>query len=179
MLENRTLWETAVDCHTILRKSNVPHAILHGVVVCLHGYQRNTVDLDLIVRRADQSRVREALENAGFTWSAEHAEFRSPTGMPVQFLLEGDRAGRDSEVRLPDPAVPETKTEIEGLPVLTLARLIEAKLACGLGNSRRMHRDLADVVELIVIQNLNREFARQMHKSLRATFRKLVVQARG
>jgi hypothetical protein len=44
--------------------------------VCLHGYRRNTVDLDLLVLKDDQTAVRAALENRGFTWSAEQAEFR-------------------------------------------------------------------------------------------------------
>ncbi len=38
---------------------------------------------------------------------------------------------------------------IEGLPVLRLSRLIEIKIACGAENVRRMHKDFADVVELI------------------------------
>jgi len=63
--------------------------------------------------------------------------------------------------------------------VLSLARLIESKLACGLGSLRRTHRDFADVVELIAIHQLGRDFARHLHKSLRATFRKLVEQSRG
>jgi hypothetical protein len=178
MLENQTLWETVVESHAILQAASAPHAILDGVAVCLHGYQRNTVDLDLLICQADQQLIRTSLENAGFTWSAEHAEFRSPSGVSVQLLLAGDRAGKDSEVLLPNPAVPETKTEIEGLPVLTLARLIEVELACGLGSARRMHRDLADVVELIAIHNLGREFARHIHKSVRPAFRKLVGQVR-
>jgi hypothetical protein len=36
----------------------------------------------------------------------------------------------------------------------TLARLIETKLACGQGNARRMHKDFADVVELIAKHDL-------------------------
>jgi len=42
----------------------------------------------------------------------------------------------------------------EGLPALSLARLIETKLACGEGNLRRTHKDFADVVELIAVHDL-------------------------
>jgi hypothetical protein len=178
MLENQTLWSTAVDCHDALHAAGVPHAVVGGVAVCLHGYRRNTVDLDLLVRPDDQNRVREALEAHGYTWSAERAEFCAPSGIPVQFLLSGQRAGSGAEVLLPDPDQRGVTVEIEGLAVLSLARLIEVKLACGLGSPRRTHRDLADVVELISVHKIGRAFARNLHKSLRADFRKLVEQSR-
>jgi hypothetical protein len=68
---------------------------------------------------------------------------------------------------------------VEGLSVVSLARLIEMKLACGEGNLRRTHKDLADVVELISIHGLGRSFARFLHESLRKTFRELVMRVRG
>lgn len=179
MLANQTLWDAAVDCHATLAAAGIPHAIVGGVAVSLHGYRRNTVDLDLLVKRDHQPRVRTALEAGGYTWSAERAEFRAPAGVPVQFLLSGDRAGKDAEVYLPEPDAPGVTVEIEGLAVLSLARLIETKLACGLGSPRRSHRDLADVLELIAIHELSRSFARHLHKSLRPAFRQLVVQSRG
>ena len=57
--------------------------------------------------------------------------------------------------------------------------LIESKIACGEGNLRRTHKDFADVVELIAKHDLRQSFARHLHKSLRKTFRQLVLQARG
>jgi hypothetical protein len=179
MLANQTLWDAAVDCHDRLAAAGIPHAIVRGVAVCLHGYRRNTVDLDLLVRREDQPRIRAALEAGGYVWSAEQAEFHAPSGIPVQFLLSGDRAGKGAEAILPEPDAPGVTVEREGLAVLDLARLIESKLACGLGSPRRTHRDLADVVELIAIHGLSRSFARHLHKSLRPAFRQLVVQSRG
>ena len=178
MLENETLWTTAVSCHTALHEAGVPHVIVGDVAVCLHGYRRNTVDLDMLIRPEDQARVRAALEAIGFQWTSEHAEFRSASGSPVQFLLTGERADRDAEVYLPDPASAGVTKEIEGLAVIDLARLIEIKLACGLGSPRRTHRDLADAMELVAVHGLGTSFARYLHKSLRSTFRKLVEQSR-
>jgi hypothetical protein len=179
MLENQSLWQTATQCHQLLQAAGIPHALVGGVAVCLHGYQRNTVDVDLLVRREDSQGVRAAFEQGGLRWEAENAEFRTPAGTAVQLLLAGDRAGRDSVVMLPDPADARTTTEIEELPVLTLARLIDSKIACGEGNPRRMHKDFADVVELIVHHRLNSSFARYLHKSLRPTYRQLVRASRG
>ena len=178
MLENETLWDTAVQCHAALLAAKVPHAVIGGVAVCLHGYQRNTVDLDLLVRKADAALIRETLTSAGYVWNGEQVEFTSPAGIPVQFVLAGERAGKGSEVLLPDPAEVKSIKTLDGLPVLTLARLIESKVACGQGNLRRTHKDFADVIELIVINKLNSSFARYLHKSIRSTFRELVSQSR-
>lgn len=95
----------------------------------------------------------------------------------MRFLIAGERAGMRTEVTLRDPGS-ENITVIENLPVLTLARLIETKLASGQGNLRRTHRDCADVVELIAVHNLNSSFARHLHKSLRPAFKELVRHAR-
>lgn len=68
---------------------------------------------------------------------------------------------------------------IEGLPVLTLAKLIESKIACAEGDVRRAYKDFADVIELIAANRLSSSFARYLHKSLRPTYRDLVIRARG
>jgi aminoglycoside-2''-adenylyltransferase len=179
MLENESLWETAAQCHQILAAAKIPHAVMGGVAVCLHGYQRNTVDIDLLIRKEDSQAIRECLEREGFTWNAKAKEFSAPSGVAIQFLLAGDRAGTSSEVKLPDPADERATTEIEDLPVLKLSKLIDSKIACGMGNPRRTHKDLADVIELIIHNRLNSSFARFLHKSLRTTYRELVRQSRG
>jgi hypothetical protein len=106
MLDNQTLWTTALESHAALSAADIPHAIVGGVAVCLHGYRRNTVDLDLLIRQADQSKVRAALESAGYGWSAEHAEFRTPSGIPVRFLLSGERAVKMPNSTFPIPTAP-------------------------------------------------------------------------
>jgi hypothetical protein len=177
MLENQSLWDTAAECHQLLESAGISHAVMGGVAICLYGYQRNTIDLDLLVRAQDTEQIRSVLKRASFVWHAESSEFRSPSGIPVQFLLAGDRAGSGSEVRLPDPSLPGLVTEIEGLPVLSLAKLIESKLAAGQTNLRRTHKDFADVVELIAQNGLGSGFAKSLHKSLRPAFRQLVKVA--
>ena len=179
MLGNENLWQATADCHRLLSKAGIPHSVCGGVAVCLHGYQRNTIDLDLIIRKDDSQLVRSVLEQAGLKWDREQAEFRSPTGIPVQFLYAGDRAGSGSEIYLPDPEGDSNVEVVEGLPVLRLSKLIEVKIACGMGSVRRTHKDLADVVELIAIRNLDSSFARHLHKSVRKPFRELVKNARG
>ena len=179
MLGNESLWDVAKTAHCLLENAGVAHAMVDGVAVCLHGYRRNTVDLDVVVRQDDAQVARSALETAGWVWDDVRKECRAPSGVALHFVLSGERAGPGSEVRMPDPTEATAITELEGLPVLSLARLIETKLACGQGNLRRTHKDFADVVELIAAHDLSRSFARHLHKSLRGTFRELVLHARG
>lgn len=178
MLGNETLWETAKACHELLQEARVPYAIAGGVAVCLHGYQRNTVDLDLLVQAGRSEAIRNTFEAAGILWNEVNREFRTPAGIAIHFLVSGERAGEGSEVRLPDPADSDVATELEGLSVLSLAALIESKIASGQANLRRTHKDFADVVELIAKHELGRDFARHLHKSVRSVFRQLVLHGR-
>ena len=101
------------QCHQLLAGAKIPHAVMGGVAVCLHGYQRNTVDVDLLIRRDDWDAMRMALKGHKFA---------------IRFHFASDPAGPSCEVKLPNPGDDGATTEIEGLPVLTLARLIESKL---------------------------------------------------
>jgi len=177
MLENESLWDVAKRVHKALASQNIDYAIVGGLAVFLHGYRRNTVDLDLLIRSEDATKLRSALEAEGFQWSAKDKEFRSTSGVAVQILVAGESEGPGQSATFPSPDDSKHVTPIEGLPVLSLAQLIQAKLACGLGNLRRTHKDFADVVELIAIHRLDGSFARFLHKSVRKEFRELVRRA--
>ena len=177
MLGNESLWEVASHCHELFQRSNIAHSICGGVAVCLHGYQRNTTDLDLIIKQSDGASVKQLLVAEGFQREEQNKEFRSPSGIAVQFLIAGERAGKGSEVFIPEPVGDLNVEKKEGLSVVKLSRLIEMKIASGIGNLRRTHKDFADVVELIAIRNLNGSFSRYLHKSVRTTFRELVRNA--
>lgn len=181
MLGQGPLWKAAAGCHAALAEAGIPHALVGGIAVCLHGYQRNTVDVDVLTRRVDAAAVKAQLLSRGFTWNDEKREFQSAEGVAVQFLLSPDTAskGRSLGVYFPDPDAEKVTTELEGLPVVSPLKLIELKIARGLGNPRRMLRDFADVVELIAIHNLSREKARFLHNTTRKTYRELVLRARG
>jgi hypothetical protein len=179
MLENETLWEVTEQVHSVLSRQGIDHAIVGGVAVCLHGYRRNTVDLDLLIRPDDMARLRSVLEAEGFAWIAGANEFRSASGVAIQCVVAGEREGPGQEAVFPSPSDARHVTMIEGLPALSLAQLVQAKLACGLGDLRRTHKDFADVVELIAIHRLDGSFARFLHKSVRKEFRQLVRRVGG
>jgi hypothetical protein len=177
MLDNETLWKTAQRVHDELDAGGIPHAIAGGVAVSLHGYRRNTVDVNLLLRKEDAEVVKSSMTSAGFLGDEHQREFRSAAGTPIQFLIAGEPAGDGSVVKLPDPSAQGVTEMAEGLPVLSLARLIESKIAAGEGNVRRAFKDFADVVELAAIHRLDGDFARFLHRSVRKQFRQLVKRA--
>ncbi len=177
MLGNESLWEIAVRCHELFQEAEIPHSICGGVAVCLQGYQRNTTHVDIIVEAEDSARIKQLLNDAAYEWDDVVNEFRSPSGIAVQFLISGSQAGKESEVTIPEPTGELNIELLEGLSVVRLSRLIEMKIACGIGSLRRTHKDFADVVELIAIRKLDSSFARFLHKSLRKTFKDLVHSA--
>ncbi|MEQ1826843.1 MAG: hypothetical protein ABL921_12890 [Pirellula sp.] len=177
MLGNDTLWAVANRCNQILTTASIPYSICGGVAVCLHGYQRNTTDLDLVIRREDTQAILDLLSKAGFRWDAELAEFQTSDGIAIPFLIAGDKAGKDSQALIAEPQGELNVEEREGLRVVRLSRLIEMKIACGSSSLRRTHKDFADVVELIAIRKLDGSFARFLHPSFRETFRQLVRNA--
>lgn len=177
MLGNESLWSVAARCHQLLSEAGIAYSVCGGVAVCLHGYQRNTTDLDLIIRGEDSDAVREILTKGGYSWDAEQAEFRTPDGIAIQFVIAGQKAGKETKVSISQPVGDLNVEQIEGLSVVRLSRLIEMKIACGMSNLRRTHKDFADVVELISKRGLDGSFARHLHKSLRPTFRQLVRNA--
>ena len=174
MLGNSPLWNTLVDCHDILTSHHIAHAVAGGVAVALSGYQRNTIDIDLLVNKSQAQEIKTHLLAAGYLWDQQQVQFLSPHKIPVQFLYSGDRAGRGTEIFFPDPSDPNTSTTIENIPVLSLPKLIESKIAAGQGDLRRTHKDFADVVELIIIHHLDKSFVVHLHKSVRKDFEKLV-----
>lgn len=178
MLGNDNLWDVAGRCNRAFIDAGLPYSICGGVAVCLHGYQRNTVDIDLVIRREDRDAIKKALSAEGFSWEPQACEFRTESGIAIQCLIAGDRAGKGSEVSIAEPTGEINVEVIEGLPVVRLSRLIEMKIACGTSNLRRTHKDFADVVELIAIRNLDSSFARYLHKSTQQTFRELVRNAK-
>jgi hypothetical protein len=179
MLENESLWQLTTRIDGLLTDAGIAYAIAGGVAVSLHGYRRNTVDLDLLLRSEDSDAFRAALEAAGIAWFPKAKEFRTEAGVPVQVLIAGETAGPGQSALLPDPSNERNLARIEGLRVISLAELIQSKIACGLGDMRRTHKDFADVVELAAIHNLESSFARFLHKSVRPEFRALVKRAKG
>ena len=137
-----------------------------------HGFVRATEDVDLLVTPRGLRAFRERCVGRGYVPAFPGAKksFRDvETGVRVEFITTGEFPGdgKAKPVQFPDPEGPAI--EMDGVPVVTLAKLIELKLASGLSAPHRL-RDLADVQDLIRALNLPEELAEQLDPSVREKF---------
>jgi hypothetical protein len=161
MLEKRgAVLDTARRVSAIFRDAGIDAAVIGGVAVFLHGYERTTMDVDVFVP-GPTKRAADALKDAGLKFIAPTREFRSGK-VPVHLV--------DSTIAKPAPA---KRSTIEDVVTVSLADLINLKLQSGTANIART-QDIADVIGLIRANRLNGAFAAKVSKPLRSEFRKLV-----
>lgn len=138
--------------------------VVGGLAVALHGWGRFTRDIDLY--SDDFRATHEKLVAAGFQWNARRRE-HVIDGIPIHMVADDSLGGP-----------PKRISTIEGIRVISLADLIRGKLTVGLENINRA-KDIADVVELIRVVPLGKDFAAKLPPSLRSPFKQLVEQVRG
>ena len=98
--------------------------------------------------------------------------------VPIDVVIAGEFPGdgKPKPVKFPDPEV-EARSGAR-VRLLPLERLIELKLASGLSAPHRL-RDLADVLEVIRVRRLPRDFDEQLDESVREKYRELWTAAQG
>jgi hypothetical protein len=146
-----------------LNELGIPYAVVGGLSLFAHGYQRFTKDVDLLVTREGLTRIHKELEGLGYkpvfrgSKNLQDTESR----VNVEFLVAGQFPGdgKEKPVAFPDPDL--AAVEIDGIRYLNLRALVELKLASGMTNSGRL-RDVTDVMELVRILNLPRDFSEQL-----------------
>ena len=157
-----------------LAELGMPYAVAGGLAVTAHGHVRVTMDVDLVVTRDDLARFK--AESLGRGWAA-----RFPVGkgvrdaehrVPIDFLVTGEFPGDGlpKPVAFPDPRA--CSTEAGDTRIVTLATLVELKLASGMTAPDRP-RDLDDVVQLIRANDLPITFAAGLHPWVRDKFAEL------
>lgn len=149
-----------------LEKARVPYAIVGGMAVNAHHYQRTTCDVDILLNRQGFDEFRSRFVSKFY----EHWECR-----PRRFVDRINRvrvdvfvAGHYPGIRSPAPIAfpdPEAVSErIDNHSFVNLPTLIQLKLAA------RRYRDLGDVVELIRFNNLDKSYLQELHPALHRDF---------
>ncbi|MBC8108787.1 MAG: hypothetical protein H7Z14_19540 [Anaerolineae bacterium] len=160
MLEHRgEVLATARRVSAILRDAKINGAIICGIAVFLHGYERTTTDVDVFVGGPLEA-ASNAMKRAGLKYNSANREFRWGK-VPVQLV--------DEKIVQP---VPIDRMQIDEVTTVSLADLINMKLRSGSNNLARS-QDIAEVVGLIRANKLTGAFTSKLEKSMRAEFRKL------
>jgi hypothetical protein len=166
-----------VALRKIARKLNdlgIPYAVAGGMALVAHGYDRTTVDVDILVTAEGLRATHEALEGLGYVppFPGSKNLRDVETAVRIEFLVSGGYPGdgKPKPISFPDPT--QVATEIEGIRYVRLPQLIELKIASGMTNPGRL-KDLADVQELIRELNLPLDFGQQLHEYVRAKYQEL------
>jgi hypothetical protein len=162
-----------------LEELGIPYALVGGMAMFFHGYERFTKDVDLLVTREGLEEIHRRLDGLGyvppFTGSKQlrDAEY----GVRVEFLVTGDYPGdgKPKDVAFPHPD--EASTVIEGVRCIQLPKLIELKLASGMTNPGRVF-DIGDVQKMISVLDLPEDLASQLHPFVREKYRELWAAVR-
>lgn len=157
-----------------LTSLKIPYAVCGGMALVAHGYDRTTVDVDILLSPDGLKAVHTELDGLGYAppFSGSKNLRDVATGVRIEFLVAGQFPGdgKPKPVPFPDPSA--VAVEIDGIRYLKLNNLIELKLASGMTNSGRL-KDLADVQELIRALKLPRDLVSQLHEYVRPTFTRL------
>jgi hypothetical protein len=163
-----------------LDELGIPYAIAGGMALFMHGYQRMTVDVDILVAKEDLKRIHEALEGRGYRPPFERSKNLRDTenNVRIEFLLSGGYPGdgKPKPVAFPEPM--QVSIERDGIRFLRLPTLVELKLASGMTSLDRL-KDLTDVQELIKLLGLSSEFATDLHPYVRDKYNELWTNVHG
>ena len=157
-----------------LAEIEVPYAICGGLAVNEHGYVRTTTDIDLLVTAEGLAKFKAT--SLGLGWLEKFAGSRgvkdADNKVPIDFLVTGGIPGDGTPrgVVFPDPT--QFAIEKQSKRFLTLAKLIELKIASALSAPQRL-QDHADVVVLIRNNELEEHFGDQLHPYVQPKYREL------
>lgn len=162
-----------------LDEAKIPYALVGAMAMNAFGFERVTVDIDVLLTPEGLARFKAAWLGRGYverfagSRGVRDAEHR----VPIDFLLTGDYPGdgKPKDVRFPDPAT--EAVAMKGLSVLPLERIVEMKLASGMSAPHRL-KDLADVVELVRALDLKESLADRLAPSVRSKYLELWRAAR-
>jgi hypothetical protein len=152
----------------------IPYAIIGAMALNEFGYQRATVDVDVLLTAEGLAALKAGELGRGYTEKFPGSRGLRDTehGVDIDVVLAGSYPGdgRPKPVAFPDPATAaERGARIALLPLTTL---LELKLASGISAPHRL-KDLADVLELIRARGLSSDLATALNSYVRDKYLEL------
>ncbi|HKO59939.1 MAG TPA: hypothetical protein VJV03_02165 [Pyrinomonadaceae bacterium] len=174
---NDTLAQLSED----LKRRGIEYVVIGAVALFAHGLRRFTNNIDIVLTaKGLEGFVTPVTGKAPRTLCNYDPDVTSnrrvrsfPHGISIKIRIAGEYPGdgKPKPVRIPEPS--EASTEINGIQVVTLEKLVELKLASGISAPHRL-KDLADVQELIKVRKLQSDFGERLDPSVRDKFWELL-----
>ena len=157
-----------------LDAANIPYAIVGAMALGAYGYERVTVDVDVLLTRDGLATFKKAHLGRGYVEKFPGSKGVRDTehGVAIDVLIAGEFPGDGlpKPVAFPDPA--GVAVEGERFHILSLPKLIDIKLASGMTAPHRL-KDLADVLELVRAPKLPAELASSLDPYVRDKYLEL------
>jgi hypothetical protein len=155
---------------TRLKEEQIPYAVIGGMALGLHGFERVTGDVDILTTREGLEAIHKRLIGRGYLPAFQGARKKirdTQTGVNVDFITTGEYPGdgKPKAIAYPDPT--KVSVEREGKNVIDLPKLIELKLASGMTGGIQRLRDLSDVMDLIMALKLPRDLGNELDPLVR------------
>jgi len=158
----------------LLDEDGIPYALIGAMALNAYGYERATVDVDLLLTREGLGDFKKKHLGLGYVEKFPGSKGLRDTefGVTIDVVLAGEYPGDGlpKPVVFPDPA--DAAVRGEHVALLPLPRLIELKLASGMTAPHRL-KDLADVIEVIRILKLPVGLAEELDPYVRDKYREL------
>jgi hypothetical protein len=158
----------------LLEEDGIPYALIGAMALNAYGYERVTVDVDLLLTREGLESFKTKHLGLGYVQKFPGSKGLRDTenGVTIDVVLAGEYPGDGlpKPVVFPDPAGAAVRGEHTAL--LPLPRLIELKLASGMTAPHRL-KDLADVLEVIRILKLPAELVAELDPYVRERYGEL------
>ena len=173
---NDALGRLAAD----LDSKKIDYVVIGAIALNQHGFQRLTVDIDILLSPEGLERFQNELVGLGYRPAFEGARKKfqiTRENIPLEIITSGEYPGdgKPKPVVFPQPS--QYSVEIDGVKTVTLEKLVELKLASGISAPHRL-KDLADVQELIKVKGLDASFAERLDEYVRGKFVELYEAVR-
>jgi len=133
----------------------IPYILIGGMAVHLHGYERHTSDVDILITHEGHAKILSRLIGNGY----EVSDLNPSRIIDQENDAEIDLCFSEGTIRWPD--LYGNSIDIGPISVIKLPRLIEMKLSTG-----RLE-DSVDVVKLIKRHQLPMDFSDQLAEEVR------------
>ena len=158
----------------LLGEDGIAYALIGAMALNAYGYERVTVDVDLLLTREGLAGFKQKHLGLGYVEKFPGSKgFRdTENNVTIDVVLSGEYPGDGlpKPVVFPDPA--DAAVRGERVALLPLPRLIELKLASGMTAPHRL-KDLADVIEVIRILKLPAEMVEELDPYVGEKYREL------
>jgi len=174
---------TLAQVSSDLKGRGIDYMVSGAVALMAYGYPRFTEDIDLVLTREGLEAFHRELIGPGYVPAFPGARKRlrsTRDNVPIEVIVSGEYPGDGQPKPVSFPIPSTASTEIDGVRIVTLEKLVELKLASGMTAPDRL-KDLADVQELIKARGLTAEFAAALNPYVREKYLELcraVEQAR-